>query len=105
MNGMADVLPVGERIARARGIRRWSQQELADRLRVSRKTVDNWENGRTRPSRSTLGAIEDTLGALDDGAADPLEQEIRDLGERLGLTVAEQQDWVDLYRARSRRAS
>lgn len=54
---------LGTRIKRARERRRWTQQELADRLSVDRKTVDNWENGRTTP-RSSLGALEEALGNL-----------------------------------------
>lgn len=57
---------LGTRIKRARERRRWTQQELADRLGVDRKTVDNWENGRTTP-RSSLGALEEVLGNLTDG--------------------------------------
>lgn len=62
MFGVADGLPLGELIRRARGRRRWSQQDLADRLSVNRKTVDNWENGRTAPSGATRAAIEDVFG-------------------------------------------
>lgn len=51
---------IGTRIKRAREKKRWSQQRLADVLEVDRKTVDNWENGRTRP-RSSIGALEDAL--------------------------------------------
>ena len=52
---------IGTRIKRARERKRWSQQRLADALQVDRKTIDNWENGRTRP-RSSVGALEDVLG-------------------------------------------
>ncbi|HEY1705931.1 MAG TPA: helix-turn-helix transcriptional regulator [Trebonia sp.] len=52
---------LGTRIKRARERKRWSQQRLADALGVDRKTVDNWENGRTKP-RSSVGALEEVLG-------------------------------------------
>jgi transcriptional regulator with XRE-family HTH domain len=52
---------IAVKIKRAREIKRWTQQELADRLGVNRKTVDNWENGRTIP-RSSIGALEHVLG-------------------------------------------
>jgi transcriptional regulator with XRE-family HTH domain len=65
MSGMAT--GPGSRIKRARERRRWTQQELAYQLGVDRKTVDNWENGRTRP-RSSAGAIEAVLGIRLDGA-------------------------------------
>jgi transcriptional regulator with XRE-family HTH domain len=63
---------IGTRIKRARERMRWSQQRLADALKVDRKTIDNWENGRTRP-RSSVGAIEAVLGVRLD--ADPPESE------------------------------
>jgi transcriptional regulator with XRE-family HTH domain len=62
---------IGTRIKRARERMRWSQQRLADALSVDRKTVDNWENGRTRP-RSSVGALEAILGvSLDPGPEQP----------------------------------
>ena len=33
-----------------RGVRGWSQQELADRLAVSRQTINSIETGRYEPS-------------------------------------------------------
>lgn len=53
--GMADDL--GKRIKRLREQRRWTQQQLADLLTVTTKTVGNWENGRHIP-RSAIGALE-----------------------------------------------
>lgn len=59
---------IGVQIRRAREMERWTQRQLADRLGVDRKTVDNWENGRSRP-RSSIGAIEQVLGiSLTEGA-------------------------------------
>lgn len=62
---------IGTRIRRARERKRWSQRQLAGALGVDRKTVDNWENGRTTP-RSSIGAIEEVLGVrLDEDTEDP----------------------------------
>lgn len=62
---------IGTKIKRARERKRWSQRHLAGLLRVSQKTVDNWENGRTSP-RSSIGALEEVLGVrLDDGPQEP----------------------------------
>jgi len=58
---MATDPATGTAIKRARERRRWTQQQLAAALGVNVKTVDNWENGRSRP-RNSIGAIEDVLG-------------------------------------------
>lgn len=73
---------IGTRIKRARERRRWSQRQLAEALQVDRKTVDNWENGRTSP-RSSIGAIEEVLGVRFDEpeAADPVAAEMDVLRE------------------------
>jgi transcriptional regulator with XRE-family HTH domain len=66
---MATDPALGTRIKRARERRRWTQQQLAAALKVDRKTIDNWENGRAYP-RSSIGAIEEVLGlSLYDDAA------------------------------------
>lgn len=39
-----------------------TQQELANRLFVSRQTVSNWENGKNFPDIPTLIAISDQVG-------------------------------------------
>lgn len=59
---MAPPSPIGMRIKRARERLRITQAQLGEKLGVSQKTVDNWENGRTYP-RSSIGALEDVLGA------------------------------------------
>lgn len=70
IGNMATEPAIGTRIRRARERRRWSQQRLADELQVNRKTIDNWENGRTSP-RSSIGAREEVLGVRLDGEPEP----------------------------------
>lgn len=41
-----------------------SQEELADRLGVSRASVNRWENGRSHPSEEMLGAIRHLWAAM-----------------------------------------
>ena len=53
--------PLGTVIARARQRKRWTQEELAKRLGVTRGAVTNWETGASYPRR-TIGAIEEVLG-------------------------------------------
>lgn len=50
----------GEQIRAARERRRMTQQELADELGVSLRTVSNWERGESIP-RNRAGAIEEFL--------------------------------------------
>lgn len=61
---------IGTRIKRARERKRWTQRQLAEALKVDRKTIDNWENGRTSP-RSSIGAIEEVLGMRLDAEPEP----------------------------------
>ena len=42
--------PVNNRLRELRAIRRWSQADLADRLDVSRQTINAVETGRYDPS-------------------------------------------------------
>ena len=53
--------PIGKVIARARHRKRWTQEQLADVLGVSKVAVSNWERGEHFPQRN-LGAIEEALG-------------------------------------------
>lgn len=45
---------LGQRIARLRGLRGWTQQELAERLAASRVAVSHFEAGLALPSERTL---------------------------------------------------
>jgi transcriptional regulator with XRE-family HTH domain len=58
---MPNETPTGIMIKRARERKRWTQQQLADALSVSKATVARWESGEHFPLR-TAGAIEEALG-------------------------------------------
>lgn len=76
---MATERPIGTRIRRARERKRWTQQQLAAQLGVSRTTVDSWENDRAYP-RSSVGALEEVLGISlsdDDGRAKIIPPQMR----------------------------
>jgi transcriptional regulator with XRE-family HTH domain len=55
--------PIGIKIKRARERLRLTQEDLAGRVGVSQKTIDNWEHDRSYP-RSAIGALEAILGSL-----------------------------------------
>lgn len=63
---MADGTATGARIRRARKLLRMTQQDLADKVGVSRNTVDAWENERSYPKRYDV-VLEEVLGITLDG--------------------------------------
>lgn len=58
---MAGPPPIGMKIKRARERLRMSQAELGAAIKVSQKTIDNWEHDRRYP-KSSIGALEAVLG-------------------------------------------
>lgn len=52
-------MDIGERIKNYRNKRSWSQQELADKLNVSRQTVSRWEIGSSIPDVEMMMKISD----------------------------------------------
>lgn len=97
-----DKTQLGTRIKRARELRRWSQQRLADTLGVNRKTVDNWENGRTYP-RSSIGALEGALGPLDGNGEAYMDPAERAIWEDASLPESERRELIMELRARRTR--
>lgn len=59
---MAEEIPLGSVIARARQRKRWTQAELGSRIGVGRDAVSGWENGKYLPRRRHLWEIEQALG-------------------------------------------
>lgn len=57
---------IGLVIRRARERRHMTQQQLADAVGVSLRTVSNWELGRHVP-KNRIGALEEVLGVALDG--------------------------------------
>ena len=44
-------------LAAARVNARMTQAEVAEKLRISKQTVNNWENGKSSPSFATLNTL------------------------------------------------
>lgn len=53
---------IGTNIQSRRKVCRLTQEELAERLRVSRQTVAKWESGETTPDLANGAALADALG-------------------------------------------
>ena len=50
------------RFAQARNEAGWTQEELAERLSVTKATVSNWENGQRQPTLERLTQMSEILG-------------------------------------------
>lgn len=84
-----DAKAVGERIARARREKGWTQRQLAERLHISDRTVSKWERGAGLPDVALLVPLADALGLtvteLLDGARETVPEAEGTLREALAL--------------------
>ena len=55
-------MTIGSRIQALRKERGMSQEELANKLSVSRQTVSQWETGQTAPSIDNIYTLKDIFG-------------------------------------------
>ena len=55
-------MTIDEKIAKARREKRLTQEELADRLGVSRQAVSKWESGAAQPETDKLARLSGLLG-------------------------------------------
>lgn len=53
---MTPIWTLGDRLAKARKMAGLSQQDMADRLFISRTSVNNWENDHNRPTARKVAA-------------------------------------------------
>ena len=103
----AETGSLGRAIKDARERRHLTQQDLADILAVDRKTVDNWEHGRTSP-RNRMGALAAWAPELAAEApaqalpTDPRERELWDLAIQ-DMEPAQVWEMIEEYRRRKRR--
>lgn len=84
-----DAKAVGQRIARARREKGWTQRQLAEHLHISDRTVSKWERGAGLPDVALLVPLADALGLtvteLLDGAREPVPEAEGTLREALAL--------------------
>ena len=76
-------MTMGEKILSLRKARGWSQEELADRVGVTRQAVSRWESGQAKPDADKIIAICDLFGVSADyllrdisGRAEPSEEKL-----------------------------
>ena len=55
-------MTIGKRIKEERLAKKWTQEQLAVKLNVSRSTVSSWEVERNYPDLETIIAISDLFG-------------------------------------------
>ena len=55
-------MKIGEKIKEQRLKKKWTQEQLAQLLNVSRSTVSSWEVGRNYPDLETIISISDLFG-------------------------------------------
>lgn len=53
---------IGKNISKFRKEQEMTQDQLAERLHVTRQAVSNWENGKAQPDVETLGQLAECLG-------------------------------------------
>ncbi|MGG0717449.1 helix-turn-helix transcriptional regulator [Robertmurraya massiliosenegalensis] len=56
----------GEKLKKERTAQGWSQEELAEKLFVSRQSVSKWENGQNYPNIETIIKLSDLFGVTVD---------------------------------------
>ena len=59
-------MTIGEKILNMRKARGWSQEELAERVGVSRQAVSRWESGTAKPDADKIISICDLFGVSAD---------------------------------------
>ncbi len=70
----------GENIVQLRKIRQMTQEELADRIGVSRQAVGKWESGETEPSLDLAKKVAEVFGVSLDELADHQREIVPGLG-------------------------
>lgn len=70
MRRKASVMKIGPLLKRARALRRWKQQAVADLLGVAQTTVSRWESGAVEPSEDQIRRLTPLLASVSDLARD-----------------------------------
>lgn len=67
--GILDIIysaTTGDKIRMIRDLRRWSQEELAEKAGVSAQSIYHWENGKRTPEKRSIRDIAKALGVIEE---------------------------------------
>jgi len=84
-------MSIGEVLKQARASINLSQEEIADKVGVSRQTISNWENGRSYPDISNIMALSDVYGITLDSLLKGDSKMIRHLEESTNVARSRKQ--------------
>ena len=93
---------LGEKIAQLRRKNGWSQEELADKMEISRQAVSKWESGQTMPDLERILRLSSLFGVtidylLKDGAAPESQQSEAEEDPQIRLiSLADAADYLSL---------
>lgn len=59
-------MTLGQKIRKVRMLNGWTQEELAEIIRVYQYQVSNWESDKAKPSLDMLTALSEALGVTAD---------------------------------------
>ena len=59
-------MSLNQKIAQLRNDNNWSQEELAEKLNVSRQSVSKWESGQAKPDLDKIIALSDIFDVSTD---------------------------------------
>jgi len=84
-------MSIGDVLKQTRAAINLSQEEIADKVGVSRQTISNWENGRSYPDISYVMALSDVYGVTLDSLLKGDSKMIKHLEESTYVTKSRKQ--------------
>lgn len=84
---MFDVKKMGDRIAQLRIKNKYTQEQLAEILKISPQAISKWENGKAVPELPLLYEISRLFDCSVDSIIDPSSSVLRDMGFNYEFTV------------------
>lgn len=82
-------MTVSDKLREIRQEKRWSQKELAGKLRVSEKTMSFWINGKKQPARANLVEIDKLYHELVDTPRSEVKEEIQEFQAKMAVDEVE----------------